>query len=228
MESFIFYESYYEAIKLLPKEEKADAYEAIAEYSLTGIEPANLQSMAKVIFTMAKPQIDANNKRRLNGSSGGRPKKETDGYQEEKPMVIENEKNKKPLVLEKDETKKPLVMKNESEKKPNVNVNVNVNDNVNKKNKTKKIIFDEIENDDWEALFDYWVQEKAGTKYTAEGREYAFGKLKDLAGNDFYVASEAIRHAALNKYQGFFNSNGLFYDIRKHKKEALQAKKEVW
>lgn len=219
MESFIFYESYYEAIKLLPKEEKADAYEAIAEYSLTGIEPDNLQGMAKVIFTMAKPQIDANNKRRLNGSSGGRPKKETEGYQEEKPMVIENEENKKPLV-----------MKNEPEKKPNDNVNVNVNDNVNinKKNKTKKIIFDEIEFNDWETLFAYWVQEKSGTKYTAEGREYAFCKLKDLSGDDFYVASEAIRHAALNKYQGFFNSSGFFYDIRKRKKEALQAKKEVW
>lgn len=206
MESFIFYESYYEAIKLLPKEEKADAYEAIAEYSLTGIEPDNLQGMAKVIFTMAKPQIDANNKRRLNGALGGRPKKETEGLEEKKPLVFENE----------------------SDKKPNDNVNVNVNDNVNKKNKTKKIIFDEIEFNDWEKLFAYWVQEKAGTKYTAEGREYAFGKLKDLSGDDFYVASEAIRHAALNKYQGFFNSSGFFYDIRKRKKEALQAKKEVW
>lgn len=219
MESFIFYESFYEAIKLLPKEEKADAYEAIAEYSLTGAEPTNLQGMAKVIFTMARPQIDANNKRRLNGAMGGRPKKETDGFESEKPMVFENE-----------ETEKPLVMKNESDKKPNVNdnVNVNVNDNVIKKNKTKKIIFDEIEFNDWERLFEYWVQEKAGTKYTAEGRDYAFGKLKELSSEDFYVASEAIKHAAANKYQGFFNSSGFFYDIRKSKKEASQAKKEVW
>lgn len=201
---------------MLPKEEKADAYEAIAEYSLTGIEPINLQGMAKVIFTMAKPQIDANNKRRLNGSMGGRPKKETDGFEEQKPMVIKNK-----------ETEKPLVLENESDKKPNVNVNVNdnVNVNINKKNKTKKIIFDEIEFNDWEKLFDYWVQEKSGTKYTTEGREYAFGKLKDLSGDDFYVAGEAIRHAALNKYQGFFNGNGLFYDIRKSKKEVSGSSK---
>lgn len=214
MESFIFYESFYEAIKLLPKEEKADAYEAIAEYSLSGVEPINLQGMAKVVFTMAKPQIDANIKRRLNGLMGGRPKKENDGFGGLKPMVSENKG-----------TQKPLVSENELDKKPNDNLNGNVNVNINKNNKTKKIIFDEIEFNNWEKLFDYWVQEKSGTKYTSEGREYAFGKLKDLSGGDFYVAGEAIRHAALNKYQGFFNGNGLFYDIRKSKKEVSTVPK---
>lgn len=210
MESFIFYESFYAAIKLLPKEEKADAYEAIAEYSLKGIEPSDLQGMAKVIFTMAKPQIDANTKRRLNGFLGGRPKKETDGCGHEKPVVCENEDSEKPMVMKTVSGEKP---------KSNANVNVNVNNKGSKKKITKKIIFDEIEYNDWEKLFAYWVQEKSGTKYTAEGKQYALGKLKDLSGDDFYVASEAIRHAALNKYQGFFNANGLFYDVRKGKKD---------
>ena len=227
MESFIFYESFYEAIKLLPKEEKADAYEAIAEYSLTGVEPINLKGMATVIFTMAKPQIDANNKRRLNGLQGGRPKKATDCFKEEKTMVLKQDETCKVKVFENENLQKPLVLKNESTQKPNDNVNVNENGNNNKKNKTKKIIFDEIEYNDWEKLFAYWVQEKAGTKYTDEGRQYAFGKLKDLSGDDFYVASEAIRHAALNKYQGFFNGNGLFYDIRKCKKDISSSLKSA-
>lgn len=93
------------------------------------------------------------------------------------------------------------------------------------KTKPQKIIFDEIEYNDWEKLFAYWVQEKSGTKYTAEGKQYALGKLKDLSGDDFYVASEAIRHAALNKYQGFFNANGLFYDVRKGKKDIAGTPK---
>lgn len=83
------------------------------------------------------------------------------------------------------------------------------------KMKSAKILFDKVETDDWEKLFAYWVQEKAGTKYTQEGREYAFSKLKELSGNDFYVASCAIQHAAAQKYQGFFGSDGLFYDVRK-------------
>ena len=130
MESFIFYESFYAAIKLLPKEEKADAYEAIAEYSLKGIEPSDLQGMAKVIFTMAKPQIDANTKRRLNGFLGGRPKKETDGCGHEKPVVCENEDSEKPMVMKTVSGEKP---------KSNANVNVNVNNKGSKKKITKKI-----------------------------------------------------------------------------------------
>ena len=55
------------------------------------------------------------------------------------------------------------------------------------------------------------------------------GRLKQERENsdydDFYVASEAIRHAALNKYQGFFNANGLFYDVRKGKKDIAGTPK---
>lgn len=116
-DSFVFYRSFYEAIKNLDFEEQGKAYNAIMSYAFDGDE-STADGVARVIFVMAKPQIDANAERRINGRRGGRPKKE-------KPMVIENEENKKPMVLQNAEIEKPNV---------NDNVNVNVNDNVNDNN----------------------------------------------------------------------------------------------
>lgn len=116
-DSFVFYRSFYEAINNLDFEEQGKAYNAIMSYAFDGDE-TTAEGIAHVIFVMAKPQIDANAERRINGRRGGRPKKE-------KPMVIENEENKKPMVLKNDEIEKP---------NDNVNVNVNVNDNVNDNN----------------------------------------------------------------------------------------------
>lgn len=102
--SFVFYESFFEAIRLLPKEESIEAYNAICRYALYGEEPDELLPGTEIVFTLVKPQIDANNQRRSNGEKGGRPKK-TDG------LLKKNQRLKK--------------------EKPNVNVNGNVNANVN-------------------------------------------------------------------------------------------------
>lgn len=108
-DSMVFYSSFAEAIKLMPKEQQLEALWAIIDYGLNDTVPdQSVNAMAKVIFQMAKPQIDANVKRKANGMTGGRPK--TNGYEVEKPMVIESENHR--LETE----------------KPNVNVNDNVND----------------------------------------------------------------------------------------------------
>ena len=109
-DSFVFYRSFYEAIKNLDFEEQGKAYNAIMSYAFDG-DQTTADGIAHVIFVMAKPQIDANAERRINGRRGGRPKKE-------KPLVIENEEIKEPMVFKNDEIEKP-------------NDNVNVNDNVN-------------------------------------------------------------------------------------------------
>ena len=100
-DSFIFYRSFYEAVKELSADEQIKVYQAICEYSLNGELP-DLTGIPKAIFTLIKPQIEANNKRYENGKKGGRPKTET----EEKPK--DNQTETKP--------------------EPNVNDNVNVND----------------------------------------------------------------------------------------------------
>jgi len=118
-DSMIIYRSFYEAIKDLDKDIKLQMYDAIFSYGLDFKEPSGLTGIAKVVWTLIKPQLDANLKKFNDGKKGGRPKKttkKTTGLQNKKPLVIESKNHTF-------ETQKPNV---------NVNVNVNENENVNK------------------------------------------------------------------------------------------------
>jgi len=102
-DSFVFYRSFFEGVSLLPDKDKLEAYNAICEYSLNGVEP-ELGGTAKAVFLLIKPQIDANTRRYQNGlkgkdfgAKGGRPKKVTpkpevklEPKPEPKPKVIKN------------------------------------------------------------------------------------------------------------------------------------------
>lgn len=97
LDSFVFYRSFREAIVDLDKEEQLATLLAICDYALCGITP-RLEGASKAIFTIAKPIIDSNSKRRKNGKKGGRPPKETGGFEDEnqwfsnvKPNENENE-----------------------------------------------------------------------------------------------------------------------------------------
>ena len=74
-ESFIFYRSFYEAIKCMPTDVQAEIYPAICEYALFGKLPKNLSEVAKGMFTLIKPNIDVNTARFENGKKGGRKKR---------------------------------------------------------------------------------------------------------------------------------------------------------
>ena len=71
-ESFIFYRSFYEAIRCMPTDVQAEIYPAICEYALFGKVPKNLSEVAKGMFTLIKPNIDVNTARFENGKKGGR------------------------------------------------------------------------------------------------------------------------------------------------------------
>lgn len=101
-DSAIIYRSFYEAIKELPKPNQAEVWEAIFEYSLNFNE-IELKGISKTIFTLIKPQLEANIKKFLNGT---KPK----------------QKGSKTEASEKPE---------ESKTEGNVNDNVNDNDNDN-------------------------------------------------------------------------------------------------
>ena len=103
-ESFVFYRSFYEGIKELPRDIQGEVLTAIMEYGLNGVTTENQKPITKAMFALIKPQLDANNQRFENGKlgaehgvKGGRPRKE-------KPQENPTET-------------------------PNVNDNVNVNDN---------------------------------------------------------------------------------------------------
>ena len=158
-DSLVFYRSFYEAVKDLPAEEFKEAVSAIMEYGLNDEEQAP-SGVAKVLLIMAKPLIDANNKKHENGKKGaefgklgGRPKKETPRKPQENPN-----------------------------RTPNVNVDVNVNENIKESEEKKlrfypptleelkKYIADNKYNVDPERFIDY---------YTANGWTVVKNHMKD-------------------------------------------------
>jgi hypothetical protein len=124
-ESFVFYRSFYDAIKDLPDEQQVKSFKAIAEYALNG-EEATGTGIEKTVFSLTKPQIDANNKRYESGARGGRPKSK------DKPN--DNQ------TVTKD---KPNDNQTVSKGEPNVNDNVNENDN-NKNNVQAQDLFERL------------------------------------------------------------------------------------
>jgi hypothetical protein len=132
-QSFIFYKSFYEAIKELPDENKLEILGVILGFSFEENYEKNLQELSPIsrsIFALIRPQLEANHKKYENGCKGkeygklgGRPRKE---------------KNPK------ETPKKP-----QANPKLTPNDNENDNDNDIKKTKTKKL-FEEF----WE-LYDY-------------------------------------------------------------------------
>ncbi len=63
---FIFYRSFYEALKDLENEQYAVVHKALCEYALNGKEP-NLKGVEKSFFLLIKPTLDTCIKNYLNG-----------------------------------------------------------------------------------------------------------------------------------------------------------------
>lgn len=158
-DSMVLYRSFAEAMDDLPAEQYKEAMQAITKYAMDGIEP-ECSGVVKIIFLMAKPQIDANNSKHDNGKRGGRPKK---------PKVNTSETKVKTDV-------KTKVNENEnhrlSDEKPNENVNVNVN--VNEKEKINKKESDEAE---FEQLWELYPKKQG----KADARKHYLKAKKDGA-----------------------------------------------
>lgn len=137
-ESMIFYKSFYTAACKLEDTDRLHCYDAILHYGLTGEIP-NVEGVAAIVFDLAKPQIDANIKRRKDGAKGknfgkrgGRPRKENPiGVNSENPTGVIDEN---PIGVN---SKTPNVNVNVND---NVNVNVNDNDNDNTKTQSRAFI----------------------------------------------------------------------------------------
>lgn len=92
-DSIVFYRSWLEAIKNLPREMQGEVLTAIIEYGLDGETTESLKPITKAMLAIVKPQIDANNVKYENGkkgaehgSKGGRPKKGNPNETPQKPQ----------------------------------------------------------------------------------------------------------------------------------------------
>ena len=130
-ESFVFYRSFYEGIKELPRDIQGEVLTAIMEYGLNGVTTENQKQITKAMFALIKPQLDANNQRFENGKKGGRPK----------------------ANLNRTETEiKPKQNRNKTKLEPNVNVNVNDNISFLEKKKQKSdVVVSDLENENSES-----------------------------------------------------------------------------
>lgn len=110
--SFVFYRSFYDVVNLIPDAAmRCRAYTAICEYAFNGTEPTEADDvLVRMVFTQAKPQIDANNKRRENASAGGIAKKKMQEAKECAEGV-------------------PTVCQTHAKDVPNANGNANANEN---------------------------------------------------------------------------------------------------
>ena len=138
-DSFIFYASFWDAIKELPRDVQGEVLTAVIEYGLYGETTEQLKPVARAIVTLIKPQIDANNKRYENGVMGaehgkkggnpnfkkGKPNPYYSGSNEDKDNPKDN-----PKITPKKPQDNPKITPNVNDN-VNVNVNENENDNVN-------------------------------------------------------------------------------------------------
>lgn len=109
-EGFIFYRSFYEAINDLPEQEQFTLYKAIADFSFTLQEP-KLEGVCSTIFKLIKPQVEANNRKYINGKKGAK-KKQKESKKEAKGK--QKESNSKAKEKEKEKDKKNINKKKKS------------------------------------------------------------------------------------------------------------------
>lgn len=115
----VFYRSFLDAVEDLPPKDFKACVLAILQYGMDGTVP-NGRGIEKTVFAMAKPQIDRNNQKYINGSKGGRPRNQAETDQE--PNGNQTETKGKPKKTD----TKPIETKTEKSKPNNVNDNVNV------------------------------------------------------------------------------------------------------
>jgi hypothetical protein len=156
-DSMIFYRSFYESVTGLSPVIKAELYDAIFEYGLNFQEIEFTNDISKALFTLIKPQLDANIKKFENGK---------------KPKTKQSES-------------KTEAKDKQKESKVEANVNVNVNDNVNKNEnieERKSKFYDSLTSfiDDYpkemlREFYNYWIEHGEKDKKLRFEKEKTFG-----------------------------------------------------
>lgn len=81
-ESFVFYRSFFNAIQKMSDSEKLECFNSICEYALNEKSLESNSTLVSITMELIKPQIDANNQKRITGQKygkmGGRPSTKKD------------------------------------------------------------------------------------------------------------------------------------------------------
>ena len=112
---FVFYRSFWEAIKELPEENQLKLYQMISEYSFTGKLSKKfwkIEWINATVWTLIKPQLDANLAKYNNGKMGWRPEKNWYNSQKPNQNLIETKTKPNGKLISKEKENK-----NKKEKK---------------------------------------------------------------------------------------------------------------
>ena len=199
-DNFIFYKSFYEAIKKINnKEVKADVFEAICELGLYDNDVELTSEVGQMIMTLITPVIKANTERYLNGKKGGAPK----GNQNAKKDDENNQKNN-------------LKQPNSTKNKPNDNDNDFLKENKKRKaivladNDLDDLISEEFKDIEVANKFRAFIQMRKakGSSKAVKTKATFDGLVKDLrkfAGKSKNKALAILDKAINNCWQGLFD-----------------------
>ena len=104
-EGFVCYKSFIKAIKKLPPEDFKECMLVLANYALDGEEPEKMSPYVEMFFEMARPQIDANAKKREAGSVGGKANRKQNEAEPKQNEAEPKQNEAKEKVKEKEKVK---------------------------------------------------------------------------------------------------------------------------
>ncbi len=176
--SFVFYDSFLEAMKHLNDAEFRECVLKIRDYALEGVDEESSSPMVNVIMAMAKPNLDSARRRYMASVENGKKGAEY-GKLGGAPKGNQNARKKQPL-------KQPLDVDVNDDVEEDVNEEVNVNGDDDGDNPSGTIGFqeEEIEND----------SERLEEREENNERNLGF----DFKGFEFVAASEAEKEYHIN------------------------------
>jgi hypothetical protein len=200
-DSFVFYRSFYEAIKDETDDVIASCVKALCTYALDDEEP-ELDASTRIFFRLVKAQIDANNRKRESGRKGG-TKNKHDEASESKHEASESNAEANASNDEASESKHEANVNANANANVNANANENVNANVNanekgkdSKEKSAAVAADPLRpsNTDYQAIVDAYNRTCVSfpsVKFLSDSRKKAIhARLKTYSLGDFQTMFE--------------------------------------
>ena len=215
-EGFVFYRSFYEAIRELPESEQLAIYNAITEYSFTLEEP-KLEGIAKTIWILIKPQIEANNRRYLN-------------WKKSKTEAKKKQNRSKTGTKEKEKEKEKEKVNNNIIDKSIIKTESFWNDDI---NKMQEIIKHTIENNNM--FYKPWKQERNRIRNILTWKD--FGEVcekSNMTREQFVIeiinlASKLQYAKSINNAVDLYENYAAVYNkALKMKNDILQPKRLIW
>ena len=203
----LFYGSFLQAVEELPKNLQSETLFAILRYGIYGEEPKNLKRMSQIVFSMAKPILDANIARRENAKKGGAPKglcNNPNGRRGNKSETNQEQTENIPRTNQEQTENKPNIFiekENKEEEIKNKEIELS-NDNPKKKSFDLSFVSSE-----YMEAFQEWLDYKKARKETYKtqmGVKKCYSLLLNLSRNNPAVAKQIIDQSIANNWAGLF------------------------